>query len=350
MTVTPAQRLALRLSEQRERLNHLSGLDSLSDDERTEIDSLTRTYSDTEKQWRAATLADEVGAAGDGDGDRTGTGCGVGRAEPPPQQGDPDRVLQAATYGTALPSELAEWWPELIAAGSTGSTHVTALQGTLDGWDSWPVIRRANPLMSTFPDSRATLLEERDAARADSRLRAAFCSYRLNLPTQDESTTLITLPEWGRVYARTVPDRDGRPVVGLDMAEGRAWCAAVAIWRNGRTEAISVAPGEPDIQQQERRDRVPRGTYARLVDAGTLTVAEGLHVPTARQVVERIMPWHPSAIVCGQIPCSESRSGTASGTSLLQRRLQSRRRWPASPGGRCERPRIPPRSTYPDRS
>ena len=201
--------------------------------------------------------------------------------------------------GTIAPTTRG-WWPDLIERGSTGSTHVTALQGALDGWDTWPVIRRANPLMATFPDSRATLLEERDAARADSRLKAAFCSYRLNVPTQDESTTLITLPDWDRVCARPVPPRDGRagPVVGLDMGAGRAWSAAAAIWRSGRAEAIAVAPGATTIEQQERRDRVPARTYQRLVDAGTLTIAEGLHVPTARQVVDRIMPWKPAAIIC----------------------------------------------------
>ena len=49
--------------------------------------------------------------------------------------------------------------------------------------------------------------------------------------------------------------------------------------RNGRVEARrAVAPGVPDLEEQERRDRVPAGTYGRLYDSGQLEVAEGLRV------------------------------------------------------------------------
>ena len=109
-------------------------------------------------------------------------------------QGKPESPLRAILIGTLAPST-GGWWHDLVSAGSTGSTHVTALQGRLDRWDQASEIRRCNPLMWSFPESRKTLLEERDAARADSRLRAAFCSYRLNLPTADESTTLLTVDD-----------------------------------------------------------------------------------------------------------------------------------------------------------
>ena len=231
-------------------------------------------------------------------------------------QGKPGSPLRAILIGTIAPATRG-WWPDLIKRGSHGSTHVTALQGNLDTCDQWTTIRRANPLMTAFADSRAALLEERDAARADSRLKAAFCSYRLNVPTQDESTTLITVPQWQSVLARPVPERNGRPVVGLDMGEGRAWCAGVAIWRSGRTEAITVAPGLPSVEEQERRDRVPRGTYARL---GTLTIADGLHMPTARQVVGRIMPWRPAAIICDYFRLPDVRDAVKGRCPVVSRR------------------------------
>ena len=65
-------------------------------------------------------------------------------------------------------------------------------------------------------------------------------------------------------------ERDGRPIVGIDLGGGRAWSAAVAVWPNGRTEAFALCPGIPDIREQERRDRVNPGTYERLVSAGVL--------------------------------------------------------------------------------
>ena len=45
-----------------------------------------------------------------------------------------------------------------------------------------------------------------------------------------------------------------------------------------RCEARAVAPGIPELEEQERRDRVPLGTYSRLYDAGQLEVAENLQV------------------------------------------------------------------------
>ena len=41
---------------------------------------------------------------------------------------------------------------------------------------------------------------------------------------------------------RPVPEREGRPIVGIDLGAGRAWSAAVALWRNGRVEALAVVP------------------------------------------------------------------------------------------------------------
>ena len=211
-------------------------------------------------------------------------------------QGKPGSRLRLLMIGTLAPAT-GGWWHDLIAAGSTGSTHVTVLQGEAATWDRWTTIRRANPLTSISPEFRAKLIEERDAARADSRLKARFLSYRLNLPTADESQVLLTVDDWRRVTARPVPEADGRPVVGLDMGEGRAWSAAVALWRSGRCEAVAVAPGLPSIEVQEKRDRVPRGTYARLIQSGRLVTDGERRVPRAEFVIDKLMGWRPTVIV-----------------------------------------------------
>ena len=211
-------------------------------------------------------------------------------------QGKPGSSLRLMLIGTLAPA-VSGWWHDLIAAGSTGSTHVTVLQGDAATWNRWSTIRRANPLTAISAEFRRKLREERDAARADSRLKARFLSYRLNLPTQDESTTLLTVDDWQRVTARPVPEADGRPVVGLDMGEGRAWSAAVAVWRSGRCEAVAVAPGLPSIDVQEKRDRVPRGTYGRLVESGRLVTDGERRVPRAEFVIDKLMGWRPLVIV-----------------------------------------------------
>ena len=48
-----------------------------------------------------------------------------------------------------------------------------------------------------------------------------------------------------------------------------------------RTEGLKRGPlrlGYPHLEEQERRDRVPAGTYGKLYDMGQLEVAEGLRV------------------------------------------------------------------------
>ena len=198
--------------------------------------------------------------------------------------GKPGSPMKALYVGTLAPAT-AGWWHELVQDGSHGSTHVHLLQGDPKTWDAWPTIRKANPLCNISKRFRRKLLEERDAARADSRLKARFLSYRLNVPSGDESTVLLTVDDWQRLTARAVPARKGRPVCGVDLGAGRAWSAAVAMWRTGRVEAIACAPGIPSLDAQEKRDRVPAGTYRKLAASGSLMVAEGLRVQPPAQLV-----------------------------------------------------------------
>ena len=234
-------------------------------------------------------------------------------------QGKPGSPLKAVYIGTLAPAR-AGWWHDMVSDGTRGSVHVQALQGDPERWDSWHEIRRCNPLTAVSPAFRRKLIEERDAARADTRLRARFLSYRLNVPTGDESSMLLTVDDWAAVCRRQVPEREGRPILGVDLGGGRAWSAAVACWRNGRIEAVAVAPGVPDLAEQEKRDRVPSGTYRRLAEVGALTIAEGLRVPppalllsTAREAWGAV-----EGIVCDRFRLGELRDA-ANGTPISPR-------------------------------
>ena len=221
-------------------------------------------------------------------------------------QGKPESRLRLLFTGTLAPST-AGWWTELIDQGSHGSVYVQALQGERDTWDSWSTIKRANPLMVLYPESRKKLLEERDAAREDSRLRARFLSYRLNIPASDESTVLLTVEDFSRQAARETPPSDGAPIVAVDLGAGRAFSAAVAIWRSGRVEALAVAPGLPDLEAQARRDHVDPQTYSDLAAEGRLTVAEGLRVQPPSALWETLRGhWGvPVKIVCDRFRIGE---------------------------------------------
>ena len=234
-------------------------------------------------------------------------------------KGKPGSPLRALYIGTLAPAT-GGWWHDLIDDGTHGSTYVQALRGDPERWDQWPEIRRINPLTAISADFRRKLLEERDKARADTRLKARFLSYRANVPSGDESTMLLTVDDWERVTARPVPERAGRPIVGIDLGAGRAWSAAVAVWRNGRVEALAVAPGIPSLEAQEKRDRVPWGTYRKLAVHGSLRVAEGLRVQPPAALYRAIREaWGGAEVIfCDRFRLAELRD-VVNGTQVVPR-------------------------------
>ena len=222
-------------------------------------------------------------------------------------KGKPGSPLRALYIGTLAPAT-GGWWHDMVDDGSHGSRFAMALRGDSERWENWNEIRRCNPPVSAFSDSRKVLMEEREQARRDSRLKARFLSYRLNIPTADESSMLLSADDFQTACAREVPAPDGKPIVGIDLGGGRAWSAAVALWASGRRDAVAVAPGIPGIAEQEKRDRVPASSYRRLVDAGlqaTLPMLSPLH---------GLRPWtaRPPLPRCRALACTASTSAVIS--------------------------------------
>ena len=239
--------------------------------------------------------------------------------------GKPESSLRVIYIGTLAPlGAPGHWWYDLVDAGTQGSTYVQSLVGDAETWDKWATIRKANPLKSKYADSRAVLLEERDAARRDSRLKARFLSYRLNVPTQDESKQLLMLDDWKLVEARPQGIPSGRPIVGVDLGGGRAWSAAVAVWESGRMEAIAVAPGIPSIEDQETRDNVPSGVYVKLMESGALTLAHGLRVQPPSALWTAICDrWGvPVKIVCDRFRLNDLRDTVGNACKIEPRVTQ----------------------------
>ena len=238
-------------------------------------------------------------------------------------QGKVGSKLKAVLIGTLAPmaTDSGHWWYDLIKTGTRGKTWVRVFQGDRETWDTWPTIQKANPLVSLDAGFRAKLLEERDAAREDTRLKARFLSYRLNIPTRDESEMLLTVDDWERMAQRPVTDAEGLPIVGIDLGGGRAWSSAVAIWQTGRIEALAVAPGIPDLETQERRDRVGVGTYQRLAESGRLEVAEGLRVQPPSALWDLICRrWgQPQHVILDRFKLSELQDAVSPGVSFEAR-------------------------------
>ena len=223
-------------------------------------------------------------------------------------KGKPGSPLTSIYIGTLAPAT-GGWWHDLAAMKSGVDREIVTLQGDRKKWDDWKEIRRVNPLTRISPELRKQLRAELKEAQGDSRLKARFLSYRLNLPTSDESTVLLTVEDFERMTARPVPERSGRPILAMDLGGGRAWSACVAIWQSGRVECIAIAPGLPGVEEQERRDRVPAGTYASLLETGRLRLAHELRVPPPSLVYEAARSeWgEPELVICDRFRLGELR-------------------------------------------
>ena len=220
--------------------------------------------------------------------------------------GKPDSDMKVIYIGTLAPAT-GGWWHDLVDAGSAGSVYVQALRGNPEKWNSWREIMRVNPLASVSPELRAKLREERAQAQGDTRLKARFLSYRLNVPTADTATMLLEAEDWERCMARPVAPRQGQPIVALDLGGGRAWSAAVALWETGRIEALALTPGITELPAQEKRDRVPAGTYRKLYDRGVLAVDEGRRVQSVEELWRMVVAaWgEPVLTICDRFRLNE---------------------------------------------
>ena len=139
-----------------------------------------------------------------------------------------------------------------------------------------------------------------------SSARFMFVPIELLRPATNRPCCL-TVDDFEDLTKRTVPEREGQPIVALDLGKNRAWSAALALYRNGRVEARAVAPGIPALGEQEERDRVPRGTYSRLADQGVLIQAEGLRVPPPKTLIKVVTStWgQPASLICDRFRLDE---------------------------------------------
>ena len=223
--------------------------------------------------------------------------------------GKPGSEMKVIYIGTLAPAKDG-WWHARIEGGSTGSTYVQVLKGKPEKWDQWTEIKRVNPLVEIAPEFRKRLLEERGQARVDSRLKARFLSYRLNVPTADEETLVVTAEDWRASEVDELPEAKGPMVLGVDLSGSWAMSAAAAYWpETGRLQGICAFPSDPDLKARGSRDSVA-DLYLRMADRGELIITEGRNVDVGQLLETAINEFgHPVAVVCDHFRLSFLKDG-----------------------------------------
>ena len=235
------------------------------------------------------------------------------------------RKCQIVLCGTLAPSPTqgpGAWWPDLIEAGSGAGVHLELLQADEKRWREWDEVLSVNPAHIVNPFLEKTLRREFEEALQSERAAVPFRQYRLNLPG-GESTgeqELISDSEWERIISRPVPDREGRPVVAVDLGSNRSWSACAALWpESNRIECWALAPGATSIGEQERQDQMPADAYRELVGAGGLAVDEGNAVPRLAMLLDRCWQWDPEVISCDNHRSGELRQEVAGRCKVVER-------------------------------
>ena len=118
-------------------------------------------------------------------------------------QGKVNSHLKIVIVGTLAPA-LQGWYHDLIHEGSTDTQYIKFIQGDAKKWDDWNNIRKCNPLIDLDPKFRETLKKERDEAKRDTRLKARFLSYRLNIPSADQTTVLLTVDDFKMIAKKGI--------------------------------------------------------------------------------------------------------------------------------------------------
>lgn len=172
--------------------------------------------------------------------------------------------------------------------------------GEVSDWQLWKTIEKANPLLPFNPFLKPKLLDELEKAKHSDVSMRRFLTYRLNRPVQKAAEVLFTVEAWRRIEDREIGSDAGSPIVGIDVGSVRSWSTCVALYPSGRLDVRIVAPGIPNLEEQERRDSVARGLYRRLAADGVLTQDEGRREVRPETLVGRALGFKPRVLISGE--------------------------------------------------
>ena len=147
---------------------------------------------------------------------------------------------------------------------------------------------KANPGLRDGIKSVAYMRDMARRATASPADMAAFKAFDLNAPGAPDRLLLVTMEQWAS--ARRAPGpRAGWCTLGVDLGGSSSMTAAAAYWpESGRLEVWGALPGVPDLRARALADGVGN-RYERMVDAGELTVFNGVRTTPVNLFLEHVL-------------------------------------------------------------
>lgn len=123
------------------------------------------------------------------------------------------------------------------------------------------------------------------ARRAIARGGSTLTSFRLYNRNErisgETRDLLLTVDEWLRCEAESLPPREGQIVIGIDLGGSASMTAAAFYWpATGRLECLGWFPSKPSLLDRGQSDGVG-GRYVEMSNRGELTTLGDMTVPVA---------------------------------------------------------------------
>jgi len=201
-------------------------------------------------------------------------------------------------FGTR-PDDPEHWFEMMLREGPSLCFAADPLADVTNP-ETWAA---ANPSLDHMESLRERIAYEASQARARPSLLSDFRALRLNAAPEAHLIKLAHLikPEEWRTVERSpdaLPDREGKPIWGVELGGVSASSAIAATWPTGRLEVFAAFPSRPDLRQRGRDDH-GGDAYTRMSDEGSLIVLGGHTMDYAGLIREGLARYGcPGSIVC----------------------------------------------------
>ena len=201
-------------------------------------------------------------------------------------------------------SDDPEHWFERMLAESSSLIFASDPSADVTDPETWAP---ANPSLDHMESLRERIAYEAAQAKTSPSLLSNFRALRLNAaPEAHLVKWKLIEPEERRTVECSpdaLPDREGKPIWGVELGGSATSSAIAAMWRTGRLEAFAAFPSRPNLSQRGRDDHVD-DAYMRMSDEGSLIVVGGDVMDYAAVIREGLARYgRPGSIMC------EHRSG-----------------------------------------